>query len=583
MMNVKKLSPIWKQIRKYETIGVMVYFAIGTALMTWPLICKMNNSIVGQVGDNVYFIWMIGWFKKALFNLHVNPFNVWFLNYPQGWSMAYTEITPAQLALALPFSFLSTPTFAYNMAMLITFFLSGVGMYMWARRLTDKPGAALIAGTIFAFVPYRFAHFLVGHLNLSGTQWFPFYFWGMFELMDPAKRPTWKHAALAGVALGLIALTSQYYIYMTLLITAFIMVIYFVFYQRKKIIDWHLWKLLGLTMLIALPLVLVAVAPYATLSQVGGLPDRNLAVVRQYSASPTDFLLPSIDHFLLGSWIGTHFNRDLWIEATLYIGFFTSGLAILAWVKRRQVNKPWIMPLLLWGSLAAIILAMGTDLHWNGNPVELSLPINLANKLGRDNITLYLPGYFLFRFFPFYAKLRALMRFGIFAIMFFSATAGLGAAWLLGRIKPKWIPLATAGMIFLILFDFYPGAYKQFSPVQPRAVDVWLAEQPGSGAVIQFPFSESEDQEQTYFTLEHGKPFVGGFFNAFPPEQYKQISPIMENFPDPASIAMLTDLGVQYILVDITRYPDKTGLRSSCETLGLKFVIELDGEMVFTP
>ncbi len=52
-----------------------------------------GDQMIGQVGDNIYFVWMIGWFKKALFDLHVNPFNVWFLNYPEGWSLAYTEIT----------------------------------------------------------------------------------------------------------------------------------------------------------------------------------------------------------------------------------------------------------------------------------------------------------------------------------------------------------------------------------------------------------------------------------------------------------------------------------------------------------
>ena len=151
-------------VSKSTNWWVGLYFSLMTIVMTWPLILKMQNQMVGQIGDNIYFVWMIGWMKKALFELHVNPFNVWFLNYPEGWNMAYTEITPAQLLLALPFSFVSSPTFAYNAAMLLTFVLSGMGMYLWIRRLTGRVDAGLIAGTIFAFIPYRFAHFLIGHL-----------------------------------------------------------------------------------------------------------------------------------------------------------------------------------------------------------------------------------------------------------------------------------------------------------------------------------------------------------------------------------------------------------------------------------
>ena len=34
--------------------------------MTWPLATRMRDSMVGEVGDNIYFVWMIGWLKKAL-------------------------------------------------------------------------------------------------------------------------------------------------------------------------------------------------------------------------------------------------------------------------------------------------------------------------------------------------------------------------------------------------------------------------------------------------------------------------------------------------------------------------------------
>lgn len=561
-------------------VWVLLFYSALTVVMTWPLALHMRDGVVGRIGDNIYFVWMIGWVERALFELGANPFDVWFLNYPEGWSLAYTEIAPAQILLALPFSLLGGATFGYNAALFLTFILSAFGMFLWVRRLTGRLDAALLAGMVFGFLPYRFAHFLIGHLNLSGTQWFPFYFMGFFDLLD-ARRQGWKPALLAGLALGLIGLTSQYYLYMTLLVSAFLLVCYLAFLERPQLKDPAFWKRMLAMGLVSLPLLLPAVAPYFQLLGAGGLPDRNLSVVRTYSASPTDFFLPSTDHFLWGEWVWRHFNRDLWVEATLYIGAVALALAVLAWIRRRSLGKEKLLKLLFWGGLLALVLAMGIDLRWNAEPVTLPAPSFLQERLGRDELPIPMPGFLLFYILPFYAKLRALMRFGIFLLVFSSAAAGLGAGWLLERAGRRWRLAAAALLLGLVFLDFYPGPYTQFARVEARPVDHWLAQQPGQGAVAQFPFSQAEDQEQTYYTLTHNKPYIGGFFNAFPPAQYTRISPVLERFPDPESVAVLDELGVQYVLADVDEYPDPLALRRSCEELGLHYLGGFEDQMVF--
>lgn len=548
--------------------------------MTWPLAANMAHSVTGQIGDNIYFVWMISWFRKALFELHVNPFDVWFLNFPEGWNLAYTEITPAQIAIALPASFLGGNTFAYNFTMLASFTLSALGMFLWCKKLTGRFDAALLGGMIFGFLPYRFAHFLIGHLNLSGTQWLPLFFYGFFEVLL-ARRRILKMSLLAGVMLGLVGLTSQYYLYMALLVCVFLILVYGLFFDRKLHRNPFFRINLIVLGLVALPLILVSVAPFATLAGQGGLQDRLIGNVRMYSASPMDFILPSTDHFLWGDFIGRQFNRDMWVEGSLYFGAVALVLAIIALFKRKQTGQPVLLQLLLWGSLFSILLAMGTDLHWNGNPVEITTPAFLSKWINRPAIPILLPGYFLFKYFPFFAKLRALMRFGVFALIFCSAAASIGAAWLLAKIPLTWRKAATVLLLALVFVDLYPGAYAQMSPVEPRPVDAWLAKQPGEGALVQFPFEMSEDQEQVYYTLFHGKPFVGGFFNAFPPEQYARLKPLMSSFPDASSVEILRSLGVQYVLVSAPRYPDAQAVRKRIEDLGLTFMTHIETEMVF--
>ncbi|NMC53129.1 MAG: hypothetical protein GYA48_05795 [Chloroflexi bacterium] len=569
-----------ESLKKFHLAWAGLYFSVLTVIMTWPLPTRMLDAMVGQVGDNIYFVWMIGWLEKALFQLQVNPFDVWFLNYPEGWSLAYTEITPANLLIALPFSLLGGPMFGYNMALLLSFVLSGLGMYLWVRRMTDSTPAALLAGTAFAFIPYRFAHFLIGHLNLSGTQWFPFFFMGLFELIE-ARRWNWKAALVAGVSLGLIGLTSVYYLYMCLIVVGVMLLVYLLWIERARWKDGLFWKHLLLMGAVSLPLVIVAVAPFFALSQQGGLPDRNISIVRPYSASPTDFVLPSTDHFLWGAWVGDNFNRDLWIEGTLYVGAVSGALALLAWLKRKDSQHAKVMQIMLAGGLLAVILAMGIDLHWNGESVLVRLPEFVAGRLGRVEAPIPLPGFVLFYVFPFFAKLRALMRFGIFALVFVCALAGLGGDWLLKRVPTQWKQAAAAALIVLVLFDFYPGPYTEFAQVPPRVVDTWLAAQPDDAPLVQMPFRLAEDQEQTYYTLFHEKPYVGGFFNAFPPRQYREVIPVLEGFPDEASVALLKEFGVKYVLVQASEYADMQPVQRDCEALGLELVNKLDGQWVF--
>lgn len=45
--------------------AALVGFLLLALLFTRPLWRDINGSIVGRVGDNIYFIWLTGWFKKG--------------------------------------------------------------------------------------------------------------------------------------------------------------------------------------------------------------------------------------------------------------------------------------------------------------------------------------------------------------------------------------------------------------------------------------------------------------------------------------------------------------------------------------
>lgn len=552
-----------------------------TLVMTYPLVLHMSDSIVGQVGDNIYFIFLIAWYQKAWFSLGISPFFHPGLNYPQGWNLASTDTSLATTLFGLLPNLIAGPTFGYNVAMIVTFVLSGWTMFIWVRRLTGSKSAAIIAGTIYAFLPYRMAHFLIGHLNLSGTAWFPLYFMGLHGLFHDRDLGEWRSILLTSLSLGLIGFTSMYYLYMTLIITLVWVAAYLLMVNRHLLKDRAFWRRIALTSVISFLPVLFSVLPFIGLNSQGGLASRPLSYMSMYSASPTDFFLPSTQHFLLGNWVGSNFDRSLWIEATLYIGIFALCLSVLAFIKRNEMGQTAFLKVAVIVAICAFILALGTDLHWLSQRVEIKVPEFFHGVINRDSVPIPMPSYLLVKYLPFFSKMRAIMRIGFFVLILTSAMAGIGAAWLQRRSGTKRAPIVMVGLLALVLFDFYPRPYTELSKIEARPVDIWLASQPGQGALIQFPFIQNEDQDQVFYTLTHGKPYVGGFFSANQPEQYLRIRPVLESFPNREGAALLRSMGVHWIFFDTQRYEDFALVAEQVQALGYVFVDTIDGQAVF--
>jgi hypothetical protein len=558
-----------------------VYFVGMSIVMTYPMIMKMRTEAIGAGGgDGTYFIWLVAWYQKAIFQLHISPFFVPSLNYPQGWNLATTDITPAMVVLALPGSLLVSPTFGYNFAMLLSFILSGWGMYLWVKHLTGDSLAGLVAGTVFAFLPFRMAHFVVGHLSLAGTQWFPFYFWGLFDLLKQEKF-SWKPVLMAGIAAGLIGLTSPYYVYMTILISGVFLLGFVIFKGYKRLKYAAFWESLLAFGLLALLLVGLSMLPYLRLNSQNGLASRSADYLNRYSASPTDYVIPSIKQFLWGKWIDDTFSPEIFQESTLYIGAVAFVLAVIAWIKRRQLLHPELADIAILVAAAGFVLSLGIQLHWLGK-IVVSMPRFLQSIFHRTSMpTIYLPAYYLFRYLPFFSKMRVMMRFGLFALIFSSLMAGLGAYLLTKPASSKVKGWVGIGLLVLVFIDFYPGVLKGFSVTQARPVDSWLATQPDTGAVAQFPFTQESDQGQVYDTLVYQKPFLGGYFNANAPEQYDRIQTVMATFPSQGSVNQLRQLGVTYVVVDSSRYGNFSKVDGKIQSLGLHLLHVSEAEYVY--
>lgn len=259
-------------------------------------------------------------------------------------------------------------------------------------RLTGRYMPAIVAGLIFAFTPYRLSH-AMGHLNLMGTQWLPLFFLCLTEVLLQSGGIGWAVAAAASFVA--IAGTSGYYLYMTALISVPYAVVLLAAQPRAHR-DARLYRAIVVFAIVAVPAVAALMYPYLSLARQGLIVPHTIDDVRMWSARPIDFLVPSPMHWLVGDRVAATFDRHLWIESTLTAGFVTYGLAFIGWWTTRR-ESPAVRGLAVCAG-CAFVLALGTDLHWQG--------LHFMTAIAR------LPGVLLFHYLPFYGAMRVWTRWG---------------------------------------------------------------------------------------------------------------------------------------------------------------------------
>ena len=99
------------------------------------------------------------------------------------------------------------PIGAYNVALILSAWLSGFFAFLLGRRLTGSTAAGVIAGLAFGFSPYRVSQ--LAHLQVLTAQWMPLALYGMHAYLDDRRR---RWLALVAVAWLLQALSNGYFL-----------------------------------------------------------------------------------------------------------------------------------------------------------------------------------------------------------------------------------------------------------------------------------------------------------------------------------------------------------------------------------
>jgi hypothetical protein len=173
---------------------------------------------------------------------------------------------------------------SYNLLFLSTFVLSGLGTYLFVRDVTGSRPAALTAGLIYAFAPYRVPQF--AHLQVLSSQWMPFALYAIrryFESVTLQPNSTnWRPLAGAGVALVAQNLSNGYFLlFFPPIAAAYVL---FEIASRRLWRNRRVWTAVTVTAAGVAVLTLPFVTPYLELRRLGALPPRSLDEVSMYSA-----------------------------------------------------------------------------------------------------------------------------------------------------------------------------------------------------------------------------------------------------------------------------------------------------------
>jgi hypothetical protein len=529
-----------KKTAGLRELGPAAFFLILTAILTWPLLTRMSDGI-STSPDSLLNLWALAW------NYHVlpsDPLSFFDANifFPRQDTLAYSEHLFGVALLAAP-AYLATGNaiFAYNVAIALSFFLSGIGMYLLVYELTGNRWAALASGVIYAAAPYRFLQLF--HVQLLSYQWFPFVFLYLWRFLREG-RPR-QLVAVAVFSILQILSCNYYAMYLSLALVLLGIVLLLVgrpTLNRKKIL--LLAAGAAVVALSTLPFFL----PYERNRVEQGY-YRRYEDVLQFSAEPLDYLRPSAYNKVF---YVDYLPRQLRSEKALFPGVLAMILGGVGFFATRRKKKSDREPVQRVARAFFLVLTI------------FGFVLSLGPRLELGETTIFLPYGFLYRHVPGFQGLRVPARITVLFLIGLAVFAGWGLTWLLERAR-QWkgglqhaVGVAVA---LLLIFEYQSYSLARILPPAPPIPPVyqWLATQPGDFGVLELPIHEDITREsmRMYYSTAHFKDLANGF-SGWWPNDYWVLVGRMRYFPTSGILRFLErDVPVSLILIHYDEYSER--------------------------
>ncbi len=318
--------PVFQSDSRYRTSlshwTVLFIYVLVTLLMTYPLILRMGNTVLSDLGDPLLNTWILAWDVKkfmAFDFLRIFDANIF---YPSRTALAYSEHLFGSAVFALPvMAAWKNPILTYNVIYLSGMILSGFGAYLLALHLTKNRAAAFCAGLIFSCFPFRFGH--MSHVQMQTAEWIPLTLLCLHKMVE---RPNLKYSFLFALCFLLQFLSCGYYgVYL-----AFSVALFVVFKTFGNKLSIKFYRGLLLSLLCAGVVLIPCMLPYLRLKHQFGF-TRSMAENIWYSPDLLSYLSAPGVNRLYGR-ISQPFGKA---EGELFLGIIPMLLALIGIGKLR--------------------------------------------------------------------------------------------------------------------------------------------------------------------------------------------------------------------------------------------------------
>jgi hypothetical protein len=498
-----------------QTLFSTALFTLLTIAMTWPQASYLVTHAYPH--HDVYFnMWRLAWVAHALTTDPSDLFNG-NIFFPEPRALTYSDAMVVEGLIATPLlSFGVPPVLVHNLLLLGAIIASATGIFVLARYLTGSAAAGIVSGIVFAFVPYRFEHYM--HMEMQWTMWIPWAFWAVHRTLDSGD---WKYSLLTGLFVSLQMYSSIYYgVFLVVLLGLVTGVVLLA--MPWKLATSAVLKLIPAAIVTAVLCGAYAVPYLETKKDVGGRAEREIML---YSARPSNYLVATPDNIVYGRAFASR-GRP---ERRLFPGALVVLLAIVGLFTRPPRRAAAMI-----GYFLAMVLAYEMSLGLSGYTYR-----------------------FLFDHVPVFQGFRAVARLGIFVVFFLAVLGAFGfRALAAGRpLVVRRLLLAGAVALLVIEYRVRPLHLVEY-PNEPLPIHAWLAQQP-RGVVAELPMPDDvpgTDPRTSYLSTFHWQPIVNGY-SGFVPQSYLDRVDEVRRFPDDRSITRLRKDGVRYIVVNLEQYP----------------------------
>ena len=495
---------------------LLLVFVVLTFAYAYPLSVRLADAIIlprvpGRYVlqyDAYLCLWILAAGAHALATAPARLFDA-NIFHPAPLSLATSENLLGYAPLAAPvFWSTGNPVLSANVALLGSYVIGGVGMFLLTRRFAGSP-ASLVAALAFVFVPWRLPS--VGLLPHVATHWLPFVVLASERAVAFGRRRDFAAVAAAVWVNGMTTLNYG--------VSGFFLVPMVALVRLRSVRE-HPARLVGLalSLLVAAVALLPVLWPYALLSSRGVLPPAK--------PGGRSFPVQFVPNLLAA------YGIPPIALALMLVGALVSLLS-----RRRQPG--WALGVAL--VVLSVLLVLGREMRVPGTGAVIPLPLGLLEQL-----------------IPALASLRVSSRFVMIAGLGLALMLGLAVDRLLGFVSGRArtvaaVVLATAIGAELLWrrpdFDVVPVPVGATTP----HVYGFLRDHGAGRALLEVPIGGRGDPIRQamamYFSTSHWLPLVNGFASHSPPG-FAYLTKLVLRLPDVNALQGLVNVvDIRWIVV----------------------------------